>query len=136
MERLKATLRDFIKSAAWLEKAPDWPEKLVKIGGLLVLLLGPAAIAAWTADLKASVPWLLGALVLYLIWNLAIAWDRNGGPVIWIGPPEPDKSQMCFDVVIENRGRDIVTPRAYVQRLRDKDDKPIPRIDDQWETHI
>jgi hypothetical protein len=73
MERLRATLRDFVKSGAWLEKAPDWPEKMMKIVGLLVLLLGPAVVAAWTADLKAAVPYLVVPLVLYLTWNLAIA---------------------------------------------------------------
>jgi hypothetical protein len=136
MERLKATLRDFMKSAAWLEKAPDWPEKLVKIGGLLIVLLGPAAVAAWTADLKAAVPYLLVAVGAYLTWHLAIAWHKNAGPVIWIGEPEWDAEHFCWDVAIENRGPGIVTTRAWIQRLRGENEMRIPSMDNPLETHF
>jgi hypothetical protein len=142
MEQFKAAFRDFWKSVAWIEKASDGTEKVRKAIGGMVVLLAPLILGAnktgaeWATQLMPLVPWLLAIGGAYLIWQFAIAWDRNAGPIIQIGPPEVDDSYKCFDVPNRNSSAGTVYAQAYVQELCDCNDKRIPRIDSQIEVQF
>jgi hypothetical protein len=137
MSRLAAVWQEFWKSFTWIGSVPDTADKMRKIGGLLALLIGPAALASTATDwghiVKPFLPYFLGVSAICIIWKLAIAWEKSSGPIIWIGKPEPDEYQNFFDLRVQNRGHGEVIARVFAQDLCDRRGKRIPRIDDEIE---
>lgn len=139
MSQLKAAIRDFVESVSWLKKAPEASEKVGKFVGWALLLLGIGAASVKEASLPWAgrfAPWLIAASAIYFTWHFAIAWHKNAGPIIWLGPPQYDDHYQCCDIPVENRGTGTVYARAYVQQLCDESDKPVPRFDEHQEVHF
>src|SRR5690348_14612311 len=95
-DRFRATLRDFWQAVRWVKETPEASEKVKKLITNAMWVLGPTGIVGLVAPLfgvegaRKLLPYaaaLVVALLMYLEWHVAIAWHKNAGPVIWIGPP-------------------------------------------------
>jgi len=128
MSRLNAFWEEFLKSFHWVEKAAgkiDYVQKIIGYAWPLLGLLGITA-AIVSRAFQPFMPYCIDMMILYLVWKVAIAWDRSAGPIIWIGKPEFDKEHSVFDIRIENRGHGLVYAYGYITDLRTSNgDRPI-----------
>jgi hypothetical protein len=97
---------------------------------ILALLGVPGSVVmAFFDDLRPYAVLLSLPACAYLAWQGGRAWQNTRGPIIWIGKVTPDKYQRLWEVRVENRGNEEVTPHAYVTDLLDRSGNRIPRID-------
>jgi hypothetical protein len=142
--RFSAAWEEFWKSIAWIDKVTDRPEKVKKLVGILVIVLGPLgfglqfipAAKEWSALASPFVPYLLVVAAIYVTFQVATAWEKVKGPIVWMGKIEFEKYFRFFEFSVENRGHGEVVARVYATKdLRDQDGDRIPQIDNQMELH-
>jgi len=143
MQRLIATWKDFWASILWLDKVTENHDKIMKLFFCVVFVLGALGVslpkipatAESTSWMIPYVPWVVGLFGAYIIWQFAIAWDRNRGPIIWIDRIGHDDFYKFFEVRIENRGSGEVIANTYMTDLRLRNGRRVPRIDSQIKLH-
>jgi hypothetical protein len=139
MSRITATVKDVWDSAV---HASDAAEKLKRIIFWLLLLLGSSALVLAKADvwprIEPYIPYFVWPIAVYIaicfIWVVAIAWERNAGPIIWTSSIEFSRDGF-FEMTVKNVGHCQVIARVYAQEMRDRNDKRNVRIDDEIELH-
>jgi hypothetical protein len=116
--RLADFWSEFTKQFAWAEQ----PAKRVwQVLGWVLTMLGISAVAAirllgqYFADNPTtliwltSAAWVLGPLaVTYVVWKIAVAWDRSAPPTIWSGRElTPDTVNRMYSLLVKSIGKKV-----------------------------